>query len=68
MSAPDPMSRLTQALADYQTTLARADYVALREAADVCGRPDGEPPLTWAKVRVETYRDQMAGGFVGRVG
>lgn len=35
----------------------------LTVAADRCGRPAGEPPMTWARGRVAVYQQQQRGGF-----
>jgi hypothetical protein len=50
---------LAEAVAVYRATYGRTAYEAMRDAATRCGMPDGEPPLSWAMRRVNTYRDMM---------
>jgi hypothetical protein len=46
-------------VAHYRATYGRAAYEEMRDAATRCGMPDGEPPLSWAMRRVNTYRQMM---------
>ena len=50
---------LADAVAHYRATYGRAAYEEMRDAATRCGMPDGEPPLSWAMRRVNTYRQMM---------
>ena len=43
---------LRSAVEAYRHTRERSDYLALREAAERCGMPSGEPPLSWAEQRL----------------
>lgn len=60
--APQPDQNLV-ALADavraYRASYDRPAYEAMRDAATLCGMPDGEPPLAWSVARLNTYRCMM---------
>lgn len=54
--APQPdqnLVALAEAVRTYRQTYGRAAYEAMRDAAMRCGMPEGEPPLSWSRRRLE---------------
>jgi len=54
--APQPdqnLVALAEAVRTYRQTYGRAAYEAMRDAATRCGMPEGEPPLSWSRRRLE---------------
>jgi hypothetical protein len=50
---------LAEAVRTYRQTYGRKAYEAMRDAAMRCGMPQGEPPLSWSRQRLGTYRHMM---------
>lgn len=50
---------LADAVRTYRATYGRWAYEALRDTATRCGMPAGEPPLSWAVARLNTYRNMI---------
>ena len=47
---------LCEALEAYDVPRGERNYEALKRAADACGRGRFDPPLSWSRRRVSTYR------------